>query len=41
MYDAIKWEESDVNVDQRIISDLQNSKLDITMKFFGMIQVVL
>ena len=30
----------DVNIDQRNISDLQYKKLDITMKLFGMIQVV-
>ena len=30
----------DVNIDQRNISDLQYRKLDITMKLFGMIQVV-
>ena len=30
----------DINIDQRNISDLQYRKLDITMKMFGMIQVV-
>ena len=30
----------DVNIDQRNIQDLQYKKLDITMKLFGMIQVV-
>ena len=30
----------DINIDQRNISDLQYRKLDITMKLFGMIQVV-
>ena len=30
----------DVNIDQRNIRDLQYKKLDITMKLFGMIQVV-
>ena len=30
----------DVNIDQRNLNDLQYKKLDITMKMFGMIQVV-
>ena len=30
----------DVNIDQRNITDLQYRKLDITMKLFGMIQIV-
>ena len=30
----------DVNIDQRKINDLQYKKLDVTMKLFGMIQVV-
>ena len=30
----------DVNIDQRKLSDIQYRKLDITMKLFGMIQVV-
>ena len=30
----------DVNIDQRKINDLQYKKLDITMKLFGMIQVI-
>ena len=30
----------DVNIDQRKLTDLQYKKLDITMKMFGLIQVV-
>ena len=30
----------DINIDQRNLTDLQFRKLDISMKIFGMIQVV-
>ena len=44
MHDEAKWKKiiwiGDINIDQRNIRDLPDRKLDITMKLFGMIQVV-